>query len=43
MVLATIVAVIVTNQFVIKLEEEKLGRAFGKEYQNYLTRLRRWI
>ena len=41
--LATIVAVIVTNQFVIKLEEEKLRRAFGKEYQNYLTHVRRWI
>jgi protein-S-isoprenylcysteine O-methyltransferase Ste14 len=41
--LATIVAVIVTSQFVIKLEEEKLRRAFGKEYQNYLTHVRRWI
>ena len=41
--LATIVAVIVTDQFVIKLEEDKLRRAFGKEYQNYLTHVRRWI
>ncbi len=41
--LATIVAVIVINQFVIKLEEEKLSRAFGNEYQNYLTRVRRWV
>ena len=41
--LATIVAVIVTSQFVIKLEEERLRRAFGKEYQNYLTHVRRWI
>ena len=41
--LATIVAVMVTNQFVIKLEEEKLGRAFGEDYRNYLTRVRRWI
>ena len=41
--LATIVAVIVTSQFVIKLEEEKLRRAVGKEYQDYLTHVRRWI
>ena len=41
--LATIVAVIVTNRFVIKLEEEILRRAFGKKYQNYLTHVRRRI
>ncbi len=41
--LTTIAAVIVINQFVVKLEEEKLRRAFGKEYQNYLTDVRRWI
>jgi protein-S-isoprenylcysteine O-methyltransferase Ste14 len=42
-VLATVLAVIVTTQFVIKLEEEKLTRAFGEEYRNYLGNVRRWI
>ena len=39
----TIVAVVITSQFVIRLEEEKLNRAFGQEYQNYLSKVRRWI
>jgi protein-S-isoprenylcysteine O-methyltransferase Ste14 len=42
-VLATVLAVIVTTQFVIKLEEEKLTRTFGEEYQNYLGKVRRWL
>ena len=41
--LTAIIAVIVTNQFVIKLEEEKLRRTFGQEYQDYITQVRRWI
>jgi len=40
---ATIVAVVIISQFVIKLEEEKLSRAFGQEYQDYLSMVRRWI
>jgi len=39
----TIVAVVIISQFVIKLEEEKLSRAFGQEYQDYLSVVRRWI
>ena len=39
----TIVAVVITSQFVIRLEEEKLIRAFGQEYQDYLSKVRRWI
>ena len=39
----TIVAVVIISQFVIKLEEEKLSRAFGQEYQDYLSMVRRWI
>ncbi len=39
----TIVAVVITSQFVIRLEEEKLNRAFGQEYQDYLSKVRRWI
>ena len=39
----TIVAVVITNQFVIRLEEEKLGRAFGQEYRDYRNKVRRWI
>ncbi len=42
-VITTMVAVIVTSQFVIKLEEEKLSRTFGQEYQDYLRKVRRWI
>ncbi len=42
-VVTTIVAVVITSQFVIKLEEEKLGRTFGQEYQDYVTMVRRWI
>ncbi len=41
--MTTIVAVMVTNQFVIRLEEEKLSCAFGQEYQDYLSKVRRWI
>lgn len=41
--LTTVVAVIVTNQFVIKLEEEKLSHEFGQEFQDYLLLVRRWI
>ncbi len=41
--ITTVVAVIVTSQFVIMLEEEKLSRTFGQEYQNYLSKVRRWI
>ena len=42
-VATTIVAIVITSQFVIKLEEEKLGRAFGQEYQDYRSTVRRWI
>jgi len=42
-VLADIVAVIVTTVFVIKLEEEKLLTAFGQDYAEYCARVRRWI
>ncbi len=42
-VLTTVIAIAVVNQFVIKLEEEKLGRSFGQEYQNYIKQVRRWI
>jgi protein-S-isoprenylcysteine O-methyltransferase Ste14 len=38
-----VVAIIVTDQFVIKLEEKKLRRTFGQEYVDYLARVRRWI
>jgi protein-S-isoprenylcysteine O-methyltransferase Ste14 len=41
--LSVVVAIIVTSQFVIKLEEEKLARTFGQEYQDYLSKVRRWI
>ena len=41
--LSVVVAIIVTSQFVIKLEEEKLTRTFGQEYQDYLGKVRRWI
>ena len=40
---ADVVAVSVTSQFVIRLEEEKLTRTFGQEYQDYVGRVRRWI
>jgi len=40
---ATVVAVVVTNQFVIRLEEEKLRRTFGQDYQDYLNKVRRWL
>ena len=42
-VVTTIVAVVITSQFVIKLEEEKLGHTFGQEYQDYVSMVRRWI
>ena len=41
--ITTVIAVIVTSRFVIKLEEEKLSNTFGQEYQNYLSKVRRWI
>lgn len=41
--LCTIAAVIVMSQYVIKLEEDKLRRTFGEEYELYLTQVRRWI
>jgi len=41
--LAMLVAVIVTSQFVIKLEEEKLTRTFGEAYRSYLNEVRRWV
>ena len=41
--IAAVAAILVTSQFVIKLEEEKLTRTFGQEYQDYLGRVRRWI
>ncbi len=41
--LSAVVAVLVTGQFVIELEEEKLTKAFGQEYTEYLDRVRRWI
>ena len=41
--ITTVVAVITTNQFVIKLEEEKLRHTFGQDYQDYLSKVRRWI
>ncbi|MDH3715746.1 MAG: isoprenylcysteine carboxylmethyltransferase family protein [Gammaproteobacteria bacterium] len=41
--ISTVVAVFVIDQFVIKLEEEKLGRTFGQQYQDYLAQVRRWI
>ena len=41
--ITTVVAVMITTVFVIKLEEEKLTRAFGQDYRNYLSRARRWI
>ncbi len=42
-VLSVVVAIIITSQFVIKLEEEKLTRTFGQDYQDYLGKVRRWI
>lgn len=42
-IVANVAAVMVTGQFAIKLEEDKFGRAFGQEYQSYLTRVRRWL
>jgi protein-S-isoprenylcysteine O-methyltransferase Ste14 len=41
--LSVVVSIIVTSQFVIVLEEEKLTRTFGQEYQDYLGNVRRWI
>jgi protein-S-isoprenylcysteine O-methyltransferase Ste14 len=41
--ITAIAAVIVTNHFVIRLEEQKLTDTFGQEYQDYLTQVRRWI
>ncbi|MCP4385380.1 MAG: isoprenylcysteine carboxylmethyltransferase family protein [Hyphomicrobiales bacterium] len=39
----TVVAVVVMDVFVIRLEEVKLGQTFGKPYEDYLGRVRRWI
>ena len=36
-------AIAVTTQFVIRLEEAKLAAAFGDAYQAYRQRVRRWI
>jgi len=41
--LSTMVAVLITSLFVIKLEEEKLTKTFGQEYTDYLGAVRRWI
>jgi protein-S-isoprenylcysteine O-methyltransferase Ste14 len=41
--MTTVAAIVITSQFVIVLEEEKLGRAFGQEYQEYRDKVRRWI
>ena len=41
--LSVVVAVIVTSQFVIRLEEEKLTRTFGQQYRDYVGKVRRWI
>jgi protein-S-isoprenylcysteine O-methyltransferase Ste14 len=41
--LTAVAAIMVTTQFVIKLEEEKLTNTFGQNYQEYLGRVRRWI
>lgn len=42
-IVAGIFAVIVTTQFVIRLEERKLTDAFGDHYETYLKSVRRWI
>ncbi|MGR3343442.1 MAG: methyltransferase family protein [Paracoccaceae bacterium] len=42
-VLTGLVAVLVTTKFVIKLEEKKLERSFGQEYEDYLRKVRRWL
>lgn len=42
-VLADVVAVLVTTYFVIRLEEDKLLNAFGQQYAEYCRRVRRWI
>ena len=41
--LATIVAMWVTTQYVIKLEEEKLTDTFGQDYVDYRHTVRRWL
>ena len=41
--ITTMVAVVITSQFVIRLEEEKLSCAFGQEYRDYVSKVRRWI
>ncbi len=38
-----VAAIMVTDHFVIRLEEKKLRRAFGQDYIDYLARVRRWI
>lgn len=34
---------LITSRFVIRREEEYLARAFGEKYENYRTKVRRWI
>jgi protein-S-isoprenylcysteine O-methyltransferase Ste14 len=41
--LTAVVAMVVIDLFVIRLEEEKLSQAFGQEYTDYLKQVRRWI
>ncbi len=42
-IMTAVIAIIVTDQFVIRLEEDKLSNTFGHEYRDYLSRARRWI
>lgn len=35
--------VLVIDRSIIPLEEEKMGRIFGEEYERYRQRVRRWI
>lgn len=38
-----VIAVLVTHVFVMRLEEEKLRKTFGNEYEQYVARVRPWI
>ena len=38
-----VIAVLVTHIFVVRLEEEKLRKTFGQNYEEYLARVRPWI
>lgn len=42
-VLAGVIAIWITNRFVIKLEEQKLKDTFGETYRAYTESVRRWI